>query len=203
MRGLYAVTPDRGETARLLAEVGAAIDGGCRVVQYRNKSAAPALRREQAAQLAAMCKTTGACFIVNDDVELALELAADGVHLGGDDGNPAAARQLLGPKRILGVSCYNDAARVDAALAAGADYVALGAMFPSATKPAAVRASLDLLRSVKAACPVPVAVIGGITLANAAPLVEAGADLLAVVSDLFDAPDIRGRARAFQDLFNF
>ena len=202
LRGLYAVTADRADTDRLLSEVGAALSGGCRVVQYRNKSAAPALRRQQAAALARLCKTAGACFIVNDDVELALEVGADGVHLGGDDGHPEAARQRLGAGRLLGVSCYNDAARVAAAVAAGADYVALGAMFPSATKPGAVRASLDLLRSVKASCPVPVAVIGGITLANAGALVEAGADLLAVVSDLFDAPDVRARAQAFQDLFN-
>lgn len=202
LRGLYAVSPDRADTARLLADIGAAVDGGCRVVQYRNKLAERPLRRQQAALLAEFCKSAGACFIVNDDIELALEVGADGVHLGGDDGDPVVARKRLGPRKVLGISCYNDAGRVAAAVAAGADYVALGAMFASATKPAAVRASLELLRAVKADCPVPVATIGGITLANAASLVDAGADMVAVVSDLFDAPDIRVRAREFQNLFN-
>lgn len=202
LRGLYAVTADRSDTVRLLADVRAAVAGGCRLVQYRNKFADPVLQRQQALQLAEICRAAGASFIVNDAVDLALEVDADGVHLGGDDGDPLAARKRLGPGRVLGISCYNEAGRVDAAVAAGADYVALGAMFPSATKPAAVSASLDLLRAVKARCPVPVATIGGITLANAGSLVEAGADMVAVVSDLFDAPDIQGRARAFQDLFN-
>lgn len=202
LRGLYAVTPDRADTARLCAEVGAAVDGGCRLVQYRNKIADRSLQRQQAALLAEICKSAGACFIINDDVELALDIGADGVHLGGDDGDPMVARKRLGPGKVLGISCYNDAGRVHAAVAAGADYVALGAMFASATKPAAVRASLELLRTVKASCPVPVATIGGITRANAASLVDAGADMVAVVSDLFDAPDIRARARDFQNLFN-
>lgn len=202
LRGLYAVTPDREDTDRLLAEVGAAVAGGCRVVQYRNKTADQPLRCRQAALLAEFCRSAGACLIINDDLELALEIGADGVHLGGDDGDPRLARKRLGPVKVLGISCYNDAGRVDAAVAAGADYVALGAMFASVTKPAAVRASLELLRAVKASCPVPVATIGGINLSNAPALVGAGADLVAVVSDLFDASDIRGRAQAFQKLFN-
>lgn len=202
LRGLYAVTPDREDADRLLADVGAALDGGCRVVQYRNKTADRPWRCRQAALLAEFCKSAGASFIINDDLELALEIGADGVHLGGDDGDPVLARKRLGPGKVLGISCYNDAGRVRAAVVAGADYVALGAMFPSATKPAAVRASLELLRAVKAGCPVPVATIGGITLSNAAALVAAGADMVAVVSDLFDAPDIRARAKAFQNLFN-
>lgn len=202
LRGLYAVTPDRDDADRLLAEVGAAVDGGCRVVQYRNKTADRVLRCRQAALVAEFCRSAGACLIINDDLELALEIGADGVHLGGGDGDPLLARKRLGPDKVLGISCYNDAGRVRAAVSAGADYVALGAMFPSVTKPAAVRASLELLRAVKAGCPVPVATIGGITLSNAPSLVDAGSDMVAVVSDLFDAPDIRARARAFQNLFN-
>ena len=196
------MTPDRRDSAQLLADVAAAVAGGCRVVQYRNKSAEPVLRQQQAALLADFCKSTGVCFIVNDDPELAVAVGADGVHLGGDDTDPVAARAIIGPGRVLGISCYNDPDRVFRARAAGADYVALGAMFPSSTKPAAGRASIDLLRQVKASCPLPVATIGGITLANAGLLVNAGADLLAVVSDLFDAPDIQDRAQAFQKLFN-
>jgi len=196
------VTPDRADSARLAVEVAAAVAGGCRIVQYRNKAADAALRRQQAALLAYFCKTSGVCFIINDDLQLALDLNADGVHLGGTDGDLALARQRLGADRLLGVSCYNDPARVRDAVAAGADYVALGAMFPTRVKPDAVRASVELLREVKAACPVPVATIGGITLDNATTLLEAGADMVAVISDLFDAPDITGRARAFQQLFN-
>ena len=202
LRGLYAVSPDRSDTARLLAEVGAAIQGGCRILQYRNKPAERTLKIEQVALLAKICKSAGVCFIVNDEIDLALEAGADGVHLGAEDGDPAAARKRLGADRILGVSCYNDPARVNSAVCAGASYVALGAMFPSGTKPAAVRASLELLRSVKAECPVPVVTIGGITLANAPSLIAAGADMVAVVSNLFEAPDIRVQALAFQNLFN-
>lgn len=172
------------------------------MVQYRNKGAAKILRQRQAALLAEFCRATGVFFIVNDDLELALELDADGLHLGADDANPELARNRLGPGKVLGISCYNDLGRVHEAVSAGADYVALGAMYPSSTKPAAVAASLDLLRLVKVDCPVPVATIGGITLENAPPLVAAGADMVAVVSDLFGAPDIRARSQDFQKLFN-
>lgn len=202
MRGLYAVTPDCDDSTRLLADVAAAVAGGCRIVQYRNKSAHPAMRQQQAVALAGLCRSVGALLIINDDIDLALDVGASGVHLGGDDGDLAQARIKLGARRLLGVSCYNDPDRVRLAVEAGADYVALGAMFPSATKPLAVQASLDLLRAVKAGCPVPVATIGGITLDNAASLLAAGADMVAVVSDLFASPDIAARAKAYQQLFN-
>jgi thiamine-phosphate pyrophosphorylase len=202
LRGLYAVTPDCADSSRLLVDVAAALAGGCRIVQYRNKTAGPDLRRQQAAALAGCCRSAGVRLIINDDVELALEVGAAGVHLGGDDGDLELARARLGASRLLGVSCYDDPAQVRRAVAAGADYVALGAMYPSATKPLARRASLDLLRAVKASCPVPVATIGGINLDNAATLVAAGADMVAVVSALFDSPEIESRARAFQKLFN-
>ena len=201
-RGLYAVTPDREDSIRLLAEVSAVAAGGGRVVQYRHKTASPVLRDAQAALLANFCKSAGVTFIINDDLDLALKVGADGVHLGGDDGDLREARARLGPGRVLGVSCYNDIFRVREALAAGADYVALGAMFASATKPAAVRASLDLLTEVKAQYACPVVTIGGITLDNAALLRDAGADMVAVVTDLFEAPDIRSRAQGYQRLFN-
>ena len=157
--------------------------------------------QQQAALLADFCKSSAVCFIVNDDLDLALAVDADGVHLGGGDGDWADARRRLGPGRILGVSCYNAQARVRAGVLAGADYVALGAMFPSETKPGAVRASLDLLRAVKAERAIPVVTIGGITADNAPSLIAAGADMVAVVNDLFSAPDIAARAQAFQQLF--
>lgn len=196
------MTPDRSDSVRLLDDVAAAVAGGCRIVQYRNKQADQALQRQQAALLANFCKSAGVCFIINDDLALALELDADGLHLGGRDGDLVAARRQLGPDRVLGASCYNDPSRMRDAVAAGADYVALGAMFPTRIKPDAAQASLELLRDVKADCPVPVATIGGITLDNAPMLLDAGADMVAVISDLFEAPDIAARAQKFQQLFN-
>lgn len=201
LHGLYAITPDDADTDGLIGSVAAAVNGGCRLVQYRNKLADEALRRHQAATLADFCKRHDCLLIVNDHVELALEIDAAGVHIGGNDGDPRAIRQRLGTERILGISCYNEATRVDAALAAGADYVALGAMYASATKPHARRASLDLLRETRARCAKPIATIGGITLDNAATLVAAGADMVAVIGDLFAAADIAARARAYQNLF--
>jgi thiamine-phosphate pyrophosphorylase len=137
--------------------------------------------------------------IINDEVQLALELGADGAHLGRDDGDLSQARVRL-KGRILGASCYNDRALAHAAVKAGADYVAFGSVFPSPTKPAAARASLGLFQEAKA-LGVPLAAIGGITLDNAPQVIAAGADLLAVISDLFDAPDIRQRARDYGKLF--
>ena len=152
-----------------------------------------------------ICRASGAKLIINDDVWLAVEIGADGAHLSRDDapgGSLAAARDALGPKRILGVSCYNELARGEEAAAAGADYIAFGSMFSSRTKPAAVRAPLDLLGEARRRFALPVAAIGGITLDNAPEVIAAGADMIAVVSDLFDAMDIKARAAAYQQLFN-
>jgi thiamine-phosphate pyrophosphorylase len=200
-RGLYAVTPDEADTPRLIAKVRLALAGGAAAVQYRNKPAGPALRLVQAAALAEICREAGVPLIVNDDVALALEVGAAGVHLGREDGELAAARNRLGPGKLLGASCYD---RIDLAVAAaggGADYVAFGAMFASPTKPAARRASLALLGEVHRRTGLPVVAIGGITLDNAAGVVAAGADALAVITALFAADDIAARARAFQELF--
>jgi thiamine-phosphate pyrophosphorylase len=204
LRGLYAVTPDDRLLPRLSALVETTLEGGVRLVQYRNKQAPPPLKRAQAAELLRVCRAYGAKLIINDDVWLAVEIGADGAHLGRDDlpgGSLATAREALGPKRILGVSCYDDLARGEAAAKAGADYLAFGSVFPSATKPDAVRAPLELLTEAKRRFDLPVAAIGGITLGNAPRVISAGADLLAVVSDLFDAMDIRRRAEEFQQLF--
>jgi thiamine-phosphate pyrophosphorylase len=205
LRGLCAVTVDDPLLPRLSALVKAALDGGAPFVQYRNKIAPRPLRRAQAAEMLRICRASGAKLIINDDVWLAVEIGADGAHLGRDDapgGSLAAARDALGPKRILGVSCYNELGRAEEAAAAGADYVAFGSMFPSRTKPGAVRAPLELLGEARRRFNLPVAAIGGITLANAHELVAAGADMIAVVSDLFDAMDIKARAEAYQALFN-
>lgn len=204
LRGLYAVTPDDPLLPRLSALVRAALDGGARLVQYRNKTAPAPLKRAQAAELLRICRAYGARLIVNDDYWLAVEIGADGAHVGREDapgGSLKAVRDALGPNRILGVSCYGDLALAEAAAAAGADYVAFGSMFASATKPDATPASPDLLGSARR-FGLPVAAIGGITLENAPSLIAAGADMLAVVSDLFNAMNIKARTEAFEQLWS-
>lgn len=203
--GLCAITVDDLLLPRLSALVKAALDGGAPFVQYRNKIAPRPLRRAQAAEMLRICRAAGARLIINDDVWLAVEIGADGAHIGRDDapgGSLAAARDALGPQRILGVSCYNELFRAEEAAKAGADYLAFGSMFTSRTKPTAVRAPLELLGKAKRQFGLPIAAIGGITLDNAPQLIDAGADMLAVVSDLFDAMDIKARAEAYQQLFN-
>ncbi len=200
-RGLYAITPDGLAAPTLIARLEAALRGGVRIVQYRDKTSGPAARREIAGALRALCWRYGARFIVNDDLALALALGVDGVHLGGDDGDLAAARRALGPDKLLGASCYADFGLARAAAAAGADYVAFGAVYPSLTKPQAPLAPLSLFARCRAELDLPACAIGGITLENAPALLAAGADLLAVISDLFSAPDVASRAIAFARLF--
>lgn len=200
-RGLYAITPEEPDTGRLLFLVHAALAGGAVAIQYRSKEAPAALRREQARSLAALCHANGALLIVNDDVALARETGADGVHLGADDGDIANARRELGPDKLLGASCYNRLDLAIAAKAAGADHVAFGAVFDSPTKPAAVRAPLALFAEARRAIGLPLVAIGGITPENAAAVITAGADALAVISAVFDAPDVTVRAHAFKQLF--
>jgi len=202
LSGLYAITPDEPQTPRLAAMVAAALDGGVRLVQYRSKDVAPELRRQQGTELLRLCRARGARLIVNDDLALALALDADGVHLGREDGDAGTARAALGPEKLLGVSCYSDLGLAATAAAAGADYVAFGSMYPSATKPEAPPAPLALLGEARRRFGLPIAAIGGISLVNAGQTVAAGADLLAVVSDLFDAEDIAARAREYQSLFD-
>lgn len=204
LSGVYALTPDDNLLPRLSALVESALQGGVKWVQYRNKIASAALRKAQASELLRLCNAYGAKLIVNDDVWLAVEIGAHGAHLGRDDlpgGSLQTARNALGPKRILGVSCYDDLARAEVAVDAGADYIAFGSMFPSVTKPQATRASLDLVAEAKRRFKVPVVGIGGITTKNAPQLLAAGADMIAVLTDLFDAMDIRKQAEKFQKLF--
>lgn len=199
-RGLYLVTPDEADTARLLRRAGPLL-AHATCLQYRNKAAPPALRHAQAAALLPMCRAAGIPLIVNDDVDIAAAIGADGVHLGEHDADIAAALSLLGPTAIVGVSCYDDSGRAVRAVAKGAGYVAFGAFFPSPTKPHARRAGLELLGGA-APLGVPRVAIGGITPDNAGPLVAAGADLVAVISGVFDAPDPVQAARACQALFD-
>ena len=201
VRGLYAVTPDAAHTAALVKQVLAAIAGGARLVQYRNKTASPELMLEQAHALKALCSEHGALLIINDHVDLAVAVDAHGVHLGADDGSAAVARQAFGPHKLIGVSCYNTLERAIAAQADGADYVAFGSFFPSRVKPGAVHAPVELLVAAKRELDIPIAAIGGITTENAPELIAAGVDALAVISALFGTPDITAAARRFTALF--
>lgn len=204
LQGLYALTPDDNLLPRLSALVESALKGGTRWIQYRNKLAPAPLKRAQAAELLRICRAHGAKLIINDDIWLAVEIGADGAHIGRSDlpgGSLDTARDALGAKRILGVSCYDDLARAEVAVDAGADYIAIGSVFASATKPQAARASLDLVTEAKRRFAVPVVAIGGITTKNAPQVIAAGADMLAVMSDLFDAMDIKKQAEKFQKLF--
>ncbi len=199
--GLYAITPETEDTARLLAQVEAALTGGAAAVQYRDKSNDVARRHEQASELLTLCQGFGVPLIINDDLRLADLCDADGVHLGRDDGSVAKARVILGPDKFIGASCYQSLDLALAAQAEGADYVAFGSFYPSATKPQAERAELALLHAARSAIHVPIIAIGGITPANALALLDAGADSMAVLTALFDAPDIRAAAHAFNQLF--
>lgn len=198
--GLYAITPDIRDTADLVARVSVVLATGITWLQYRNKTADPALRREQSQALLPLCRMQHVPLIINDDWRLAAELGADGVHLGEDDGEIRQARTALGPTAIIGASCYNRLDLAQAATRAGASYIAFGAFFPSSTKPHARRASLDLL-SDSAYLGLPRVAIGGITPQNAAPLVAAGADLVAAIDGVFAAPDPAAAVRAYRACF--
>jgi len=202
IRGLYGVTPDEIDTQLLLARVRAALVGGMRLLQYRNKVADAVLRRGQASALCTLCHEYGAALIVNDHVDLALEVDADGVHLGGDDGPLSTARANIGPHKLLGASCYRSLENGAAAIAAGADHVAFGSFFKSSVKPSAVRSPFSLLTEARRIYNVPVVAIGGITPDNAPQLIDAGAQSVAVITALFGAADITAAAREFNALFD-
>ncbi len=198
--GLYAITPEEPDTARLRELVTRAVAGGARMVQYRNKTASASLKAEQVRALLPVCRAAGVPLIVNDDLALALECQADGLHLGREDGDLAAARRALGDQALLGASCYNDLRLAERAIALGADHVAFGAVFGSPTKPGAVRAPLELFRTARRLS-VPIVAIGGITPDNGAEVIAAGARALAVITALFSTPDVEAAARQFSLLF--
>jgi thiamine-phosphate pyrophosphorylase len=199
MKGLYAITPDTASTDALARMVADALRGGIDVLQYRNKVADAKLRKEQAQVLLRMSRASNVPLIINDDVALAAEIDADGAHVGRDDGEVRTARRAL-PGKLLGASCYASLEAARAAIADGADHVAFGSIFASGTKPGAARAPLELFSRARQ-LGVPLVAIGGITLDNAALAVSAGADCVAVISDLFGATDIAGRATLYRSLF--
>ena len=202
LKGLYAITPDWADTRRLLTATEAILSAGCKILQYRHKDTSPCHRAEQAGALRALTHTYGARLIINDDVGLALAVGADGVHLGADDGDLAAARSRLPAPLWLGASCYQSVDSARDAIAAGADYVAFGRFYPSTSKPLARQAHPDLLRAARRQLNRPICAIGGITVDNATPLIAAGAHMLAVIGALYDANDPGSQARALIKLFN-
>ncbi|MEQ1598441.1 MAG: thiamine phosphate synthase [Methylotenera sp.] len=198
INGLYAVTPDELDTALLCQKVESALQGGASLLQYRNKAADATLRHWQASALQALCRSFAVPLIINDDLDLCVEIGADGVHLGDTDGDVAAARSKLGADKIIGASCYNKLDLAIKAEAAGASYVAFGACFPSQTKPNAAKADLSLFQ-IK--LNIPKVAIGGITLENAPQVITAGADAIAVVGALFGATDIAKTSQQLSHLF--
>jgi len=203
LKGLYAITDERLIAEEHFSEaIEAALQGGANIIQYRDKSDNQQKRLQQAQTLRALCTRYDATCIINDDIELAKAVNADGVHLGQDDTELAHARQSLGDKAIIGISCYND---IELALTAernSADYVAFGTMFSSPTKPDAVTAGPDIISQAKKQLSVPVCAIGGITEENIYLLVQHQGDMAAVISSLFAADDIKHRARLLSQHFS-
>jgi thiamine-phosphate pyrophosphorylase len=201
IEGLYAITPDVADTSALIQMARQVLVGGARLLQYRNKSANEALRLEQAGSLASLCREFRVPLIVNDHLDLAIEVNADGVHLGFDDTPVAHARRKLGTGKIIGASCYNNLEQALEAERQGADYVAFGAFFASTTKPHTVAATKELLREAKALLGVPVVAIGGITTKSGMELINEGADGLAVSHAVFAASDVQSEAETLARLF--
>lgn len=201
-RGLYAIADTATIGSDLVSAVTAAIAGGAVLIQYRDKTADGERRHRDAAQLAQTCRDRGIALIINDDVELAAATGADGVHLGADDTAIREARARLPGGAIIGVSCYDSLARAQQAARQGADYVAFGSVYPSPTKPGAVRAPVEILSAAQRQLSLPIVAIGGITPDNARGLIEAGADLLAVINGVFGAGDIADAARRYARCFD-
>lgn len=199
---LYAITDSRllpGD--KLFYAVADALTGGCKLVQYRDKSSDHARRLFEAKSLLALCKQHQAQLLINDDVSLAQEIGAHGVHLGQGDTNPVAARIILGSRAIIGVTCHDSLALAQQAIKDSANYIAFGRFFPSSTKPDARPAPISLISEARAQFgQIPIAVIGGITLDNGKQLLAAGADMLAVCHSLFSAEDIAAQAKKFIEL---
>jgi len=202
LKGLYAITDEKlTPPESILDMVRSAIIGGAKIIQLRDKKRADRDLLDVARKLCLLCRDMGVIFMINDRVELAQKVNAHGVHIGKDDTDIFTARRML-PGRIIGVSCYNSLDRALEMENRGADYAAFGSLFPSSTKPGAVRADPALIKEAKSRLQIPVCAIGGITPENAPLAVEAGADMVAIVSSLWKAKDIRRQAERFARLFN-
>lgn len=201
-RGLYLVTPNWDDTARLLAVTEQALERGVCLLQYRHKTADAALRLEQAGALQGLCRRFGVPFIINDYLDLCQQLDADGLHVGGTDISVAQARDQLGADKILGASCYGDLALAQSAFEQGASYMAFGGFYPSVVKKYPVTTSHTIVAEAKASIPLPLVVIGGMNPTLAQPLVAQGADMVAAISSVYLADDVGVAVQAFQDLFS-
>jgi thiamine-phosphate pyrophosphorylase len=201
LRGLYAITPDWTDSIRLIEAAEAALEGGASLLQLRRKHLSPTALRVEAHELVALCRRYGVPFIVNDDAHLALECNADGVHLGRGDGDVRAARELLGPGRLIGVSCYGDVNLVCAAEKERANYAAMGSLFPSGSKPLATATPLTALAAARRLTTLPLVGIGGIHPDNAAQVKAAGADMVAVIGALFESASVRDTAKFFSAIW--
>lgn len=202
LSGLYAVT-DASVTdpEKMFQNVEQALLGGARCIQFRDKSDNHEQRLQTSIVLRELTRRLNALFFINDDVDLAKEVSADGVHLGQDDTDLGKAREQLGQHSLIGISCYNRYELAEEAAKQGADYVAFGSFFSSSTKPNAVKADIQLLHRAKQQLGIPVVAIGGITVNNGLSLIEAGADMLAVVDGIFGQTDITAATRQFCSLF--
>lgn len=200
--GLYAITPDMADTEKLCDTIQQALSGGVNWLQYRNKKADSQLRFTQAVRIHQLCRQFQVPLIINDYLDLAMEINAEGLHVGGDDIPLAIARHRFGRNKVIGVSCYNQLDRAVEAEEAGADYVAFGAFYPTTTKVNAARASIDLLADARKKLNIPIVAIGGINLDNAGALIAGECDAVAVSQALFGALDIRSAAQDFSELLS-
>ncbi len=201
IQGLYGITPENIAPDALENAVSNAVAGGMKVLQFRDKRPPNTAKAKMAIRLFSICRRGNVAFLVNDDLDLAREIGADGVHLGRNDASLESARKMLGAGKIIGVSCYNDLSRARRATSEGASYIAFGSFFSSPTKPHAVRANPALVSRVRQEIDVPIVAVGGITVENAPHLINAGVDAVAVISDLFGAADINARAHQYRMLF--
>ncbi len=202
LKGLYGITSQDMllDNAVLFEHVEQALKGGMAILQYRNKHEPRLQSIDDLIRLKELCHQYKALFIINDNVDLCLKIGADGVHLGKDDEGLALVRERLGLKSVIGVSCYDDLSIAQRAKDNGASYIAFGAFYASPTKPNAAIAPIDLVQQAKQ-LKLPICCIGGLTLNNTQPLIQAGADMTAVISALFNVKNTQNNARNFCDLF--
>lgn len=200
-KGLYAITPEGLTEAACLEKVSVALEAGLGALQYRDKSGTWASRLRLALRLGELCRAARIPLIINDDLALAIESGADGVHLGRDEMHLLETAASTSPRLLVGVSCYNDLTRARDAIARGADHIAFGSFYPSRTKPAAVHCGLPVLRTAREELGVPIVAIGGITPENGRAVIDAGANYLAAISSVFDAGDIARAVRRYAELF--
>ena len=201
LHGLYIITDAKLCANAIVNKVEQAILGGAQVIQYRNKTATKEIQRTEALVLQSLCKKYQRCFLINDNIELAMEVNADGVHLGQTDSSLTDARKQLGDNKIIGITCHSDITSATAAEKNSADYVAFGRFYPSQTKPTAPPATLEVLQQAQSELNIPIVAIGGINNDNASALIQAGANMIAVIHAIFSAQDIKQTAQLLSDKF--